>query len=263
MYNLPRLQSAIHRSRIHPRPSKMDYEALPTDECSTSTRENDKRQKPELKSWFRRRRTRFAALAFVFLLAFLGVFIYDVRHMNLSSSTLKQSELAAAVETCGTSPQEAVSRGCRFDVMSFAWLPAPCFDKELMADFLVLRDWRWYMDRDGTQIADAAAAARGEYDRLYVTQEYHMYHCTYMWRKMHRAIRHRWPLDGYIGNMEHTAHCEAMLVTDAGMRLDATNTAIVSKYVQCPVSGQDLGDAGWYRMVDGARVHGFGGHHHP
>ncbi|KAK3312966.1 hypothetical protein B0H66DRAFT_485102 [Apodospora peruviana] len=169
---------------------------------------------------------------------------------------------AAAVETCGTSPQDAVSRGCRFDVMSFAWLPAPCFDGELMADFLALRDWRWYVDPDGTQMADAAAAARGEYDRLYVTQEYHMYHCTYMWRKMHRAIRYRRPLDGYIANMEHTAHCEAMLVNDAGLPLDATNTAIVSKYVQCPVSGQELGDAGWYRMVDGARVHGFGRHHH-
>lgn len=115
-------------------------------------------------------------------------------------------------ETCGNSSSEALSLGCSFDVISFAWLPVRCFDKELVDEFLALKDWNWYLDAGAQQTADFVSVAAGAYDELYVTQEYHMYHCTYMWRKMHRAILAGDVLDGYIGDMHHTAHCEMQIL---------------------------------------------------
>jgi hypothetical protein len=158
------------------------------------------------------------------------------------------------IESCGLSSTEALSIGCSFDVMSFAWLPHRCFDQELMNQFLTLRDWRWYLDANGTQVADFDSLRLGSYDNLYVTHEYHMYHCTYMWRKMHRAILQGQPLDGYIGNIHHTAHCERQLLKHE-VSLDAKNTLIYTKYVNCPDGRErNAALAGWYRMTDGHQV---------
>ncbi|KIW15638.1 hypothetical protein PV08_05687 [Exophiala spinifera] len=167
-----------------------------------------------------------------------------------------------AVDTCGLSASDAVRRGCSFDPVSFAWLPKRCFDEELTAQFLAQRDWQWYRDSNGTVPVQYEALRNGEYSELYVTQEYHMYHCTYMWRKMHRAIIHGQPLDGYIGHLSHTSHCEKMLLNH-GAALNLTNTIIATKFVNCPKSQRSLGDKGWYLMVDGRQdFSGFPHHNH-
>lgn len=31
---------------------------------------------------------------------------------------------------CGSSPAEAASKDCKFDLLAFAWVPIPCFDAE-------------------------------------------------------------------------------------------------------------------------------------
>ena len=158
-------------------------------------------------------------------------------------------------QTCGNSSSEALSLGCSFDVISFAWLPARCFDQELVDDFLALKDWQWYLDAGAQQTADLASVAAGAYDELYVTQEYHMYHCTYMWRKMHRAMLAGDVLDGYVGDMHHTAHCEMQLL-DRSKALDDVGTTIYTKFVECPrVQQASRGRWGWYRIVNGRRVH--------
>lgn len=168
----------------------------------------------------------------------------------------------AIVDTCGLSASDAVSRGCSFDPVSFAWLPQRCFDRELAEQFLAQRNWRWYQDSNGTIPVQYESLRNGDYPELYVTQEYHMYHCTYMWRKMHRAILHGQPLDGYIGHFAHTSHCETMLLNHEAA-LNSTNTIIATKFVNCPRSQRSLGNKGWYRMVDGQQDYsGFPHHDH-
>jgi hypothetical protein len=159
--------------------------------------------------------------------------------------------------SCGHSTAEALSLGCSFDVMSFAWLPTRCFDEELTNGFLALRNWQWYLDADGVKSVDFSSVAGAAYDELYVTQEYHMYHCTYMWRKMHRASLAGKVLDGYIADLHHTAHCELEILNAVGERrgLNDTSMTIYSKYVDCPLENKDLGRLGWYRMIGGRRVH--------
>lgn len=185
----------------------------------------------------------FIAPATALILFTLAVFLQD-----------SKSE-GPVPETCGNSPAEAISLGCNFDIISFAWLPARCFDQELMDEFMAVHDWKWFLDRDGQHSVDLASVAAGGYDELYVTQEYHMYHCTYMWRKMHRAILAGTVLDGYIGDMHHTAHCETMIL-DRTRALDTINTSILTKYVRCPFAQEDFqGRWGWYRVINGQRVY--------
>jgi hypothetical protein len=159
--------------------------------------------------------------------------------------------------SCGSSAAEAVSRGCAFDVMEFAWVPSRCFDQDLMNDFLALSDWQWYVDAAGTEPADKDAIAHGHYDEVFVTQQYHIYHCTYMWRKMHRAFLAGAVVDGYIADTHHTAHCELQLANYWRTGINDTSTSIYVKYSDCPATrqGQDLGRFGWYRMIAGQRIH--------
>lgn len=184
----------------------------------------------------------FVALGLTLIVFILVIFLRDPQSKD------------PAAETCGNSSSEAISLGCSFDIMSFAWLPPRCFDRELMNQFLAIRDWKWYLDTEGRQTVDLASVAAGQYDQLYVTQEYHMYHCTYMWRKMHRAIAAGAVVDGYIGDIHHTAHCE-MQILDRSRSLDAISTSIYTKFASCPIKQKVPGWWGWYRIIDGQRVH--------
>ncbi|KAJ4250146.1 hypothetical protein NW762_011957 [Fusarium torreyae] len=60
------------------------------------------------------------------------------------------------VSYCGPDRASALSKGCLFDPMSFAWLPDACFDQDLILDFLKAEDWRWYLDMHMSKQADRA-----------------------------------------------------------------------------------------------------------
>jgi hypothetical protein len=138
---------------------------------------------------------------------------------------------------CGNSSDSALSRGCHFDVMSFSWSLPDCFDEELMEQFLRHRDWHWYRE-DGGEVS-AWDVRAGPFDYLFVSQEYHVVHCTFMWRKMHRAVLARRKIDSYVGNYTHTVHCEKRLydreaLLRSGPGFDSeVNTVIVTKYPTC------------------------------
>lgn len=132
---------------------------------------------------------------------------------------------------CGSSRDEAKSTGCHFDPMSFSWLPTDCYDAELTKSFLGLKEWQWFTDADGSP-APHESVLRGDYDELFVSWEYHLLHCTYTWRKMHRALLRGKPVDNYIGKYNHTAHCEMMLLAQHIER-NSTNTIIQTKFVSC------------------------------
>ena len=78
----------------------------------------------------------------------------------------------------------------------------------------------------------------GEHLGLYVSWEYHLRHCTAMWKKLHRAIRGegKTAVDSYIANYEHTKHCEHMLLGRRGLGLDEVNTVIETKFPDCGIA---------------------------
>jgi hypothetical protein len=143
---------------------------------------------------------------------------------------LREERLRGTFGECGTSPAEARSLGCQFDAMSFSWLPSGCYDAELVDDFLALRDWEWFYDAAGQHAIPKEEVLKGELTDLIVTREYHLFHCTYQWRKMHRGMV-KGVIDSYIANYEHTAHCEHMLTE--GVPMNTTDTVIVMKFPQC------------------------------
>lgn len=160
------------------------------------------------------------------------------------------------VYQCGNSPEEARNNGCLFDVISFSWLPPACFDAELVEDFLATSKWQWYKDNETRTAVHIAEVYEGQHESLYVSWDYHFSHCAYMWTKMHRAVLHGYPIDGYIGNIHHTAHCSDLLLRQADFRASGKTTMIFTKYPSC---GEDIsvmgtkGYSGWYRMQNGSR----------
>lgn len=151
-------------------------------------------------------------------------------HPALGISTLPAN-------SCGTTAAEARAAHCHFDMMSFCWLPSPCYDAELSAEFLARSNWTWYRDQTAQQPVSLAEVQSGAHDELFVSYDYHLAHCTFMWRKLHRAVLGvgNAGIDGYIGNYAHTRHCEMMILDMAGVEGSRLNTIIKTKFPTCGI----------------------------
>jgi hypothetical protein len=186
--------------------------------------------------------------------------------------------LAPAAISCGDNPDTARSLNCSFDLLSFSWLPSQCYDSELTSQFLQRYNWTWYRSKTPEDSSTSQAspvsqtvALLGNETELYVSDEYHIVHCIYMWKKLHRGIvvereglepgsaSVAW-IDSYIGNFGHTDHCASYLLNwestvhasrhsvlhhrrenehaghtaGIGKDLDRITTTIRTKYPRCP-----------------------------
>lgn len=168
------------------------------------------------------------------LLAFLIINIYITR----SSDTRSQPNQSVKIAPCGNSSTHARANGCYFDIISFSWVPAQCYDSELAAEFKALTDWSYYLDRNKTQPITQDLALTGEFAGLYTEFEYHLRHCTYLWKKMHRAIlgRGKQSIDSVTGGYMHTEHCTHMLMTRREISLNVVNAVIMVKFPDCGVA---------------------------
>lgn len=158
----------------------------------------------------------------------------------VSAAFLATQVRTPSAANCGRSSDEARSLGCHFDVMSFTWSRSSCFDGPLMDEFLGLKNWTWWLPHTSESTVNTPLTiddvSSGQYAELNVSWEYHLYHCTYMWRKMHRAVLNGKPLDSYVGNWAHTEHCEMMLL-DRSKELNSHKTVIRRKFPDCPGTG--------------------------
>ncbi|KAI8631246.1 hypothetical protein F5Y19DRAFT_25287 [Xylariaceae sp. FL1651] len=139
---------------------------------------------------------------------------------------------------CGSTPEEALARGCKFDLISFCWLPDECYDSELVETFEAMRTWEYYADSERTEPVSREELLAGRGDGLYVTWEYHLRHCAFMWMKLHRAILARGKpnmpeIDSYIASLNHTNHCTTILLTDRDVAFSTLNTETLVKYPHC------------------------------
>ena len=163
------------------------------------------------------------------------------RHQGTSPNTYNlSSQVMEGImkSPCGHTAAEARARGCHFDIITFCWLPDRCYDAELSDSFEKLVDWKWYLDRNKTQAVPKEEALQGELDGLYVSWEYHVQHCVYMWEKMHRALlgAGKPAIDTYIGPYIHTEHCGKMLLSRGeGYAMSDINTRIRVKFPDCGI----------------------------
>ena len=136
--------------------------------------------------------------------------------------------------SCGTTPSQARSRACHFDILSFAWQTPECYDAELITDFLSYDNWTFYAEfntTDPTKTVDTATALEGN-TGLYVDWKYHVTHCTFMWRQMHRAFTVRGYIDSHLDNYMHTLHCQGTLL-DRERDMGGVTVIGMLRYPEC------------------------------
>lgn len=142
-------------------------------------------------------------------------------------------DIAPAPE-CGLVPEDAIEAGCVFDLMAFAWIQPACVDEELTAEFLRLKSWAWWTDADGSKEVSKDEVALGRHEELFVSWEYQLQQCVYLWKKMQRALVKKAPLDTLTLDEDHTTQCVEMLL-DREAPVEETKTLMVSKYTSCGV----------------------------
>jgi hypothetical protein len=109
---------------------------------------------------------------------------------------------------CGTTPAEALARGCHFDIIATAWLPSKCIDYELAAEFAALHPWQYFANRNGTDpFPDDPDVLGTQTGLVWTTDRWHAAHCLYMWKKLNRAIVGGWMTDAETVSQSHTDHC--------------------------------------------------------
>jgi hypothetical protein len=68
---------------------------------------------------------------------------------------------------CGHSPHEARSRGCKFDIILYSWVPHQCYDPEIQEEYLS-REFEWWRFQNATDQVSQARAREGEEDILWL-----------------------------------------------------------------------------------------------
>jgi hypothetical protein len=149
----------------------------------------------------------YLAAALLVLVGIIELVVLVGQLNRVASSKIRPFE-SVTWKHCGNSAQEALQNNCVLDFIAGAWVPRECYDAELEAEFLQLKNWRWYADNDGEhELSIESIRQNGGPNPIFVTLEYHWVHCSYTWRKLHRSRIFQTPIDTHIGEYEHTAHC--------------------------------------------------------
>ena len=142
-------------------------------------------------------------------------------------------------DQCGTTPEEARARGCIFETTGFAWLPKNCLDPDTENEFLdyldtnSLKIYGHYNSTIEVPIDEVRKGDRG----YWVYQQYHLTHCLFLIKKMHRAVTEGKAVDGLIKPFGHTEHCVHQLLLPPELRRDE----IQFSYLKFPYCGRPGG----------------------
>lgn len=135
---------------------------------------------------------------------------------------------------CGNSTAEAKSLGCTFNPLSMAWLRDECYDHEITQAFLEAGLWQYYADEAGMKeitIEEVAMSADTGAPN-WLSKQWHMVHCAFMWQKMHRAmlsLDRR--LEPSLLSYGHTEHCGRVISHD--LPRDRLLTIITPQFEEC------------------------------
>jgi hypothetical protein len=100
---------------------------------------------------------------------------------------------------CGRSREEAVQKGCVFDVIGIEWVPKQCYDSKLAAESVaegtalaatgVSGVFPWFKDENHT--IPIAQSDLNTLDSLvgHTWERFHVAHCLYSWRKVAKTTR--------------------------------------------------------------------------
>jgi hypothetical protein len=134
---------------------------------------------------------------------------------------------------CGYTPQEARAKGCRFDLILYSWVPAQCYDERLQEEYRT-RDSKWYLDVKATQEISQEEAARGETEQVFLSWDYHIWHCRYTFVQMTRILKNTsLGIPGRLIDPRHSNHCLNTLTGEQWHPLEEVDTVVTLNYSTC------------------------------
>lgn len=156
------------------------------------------------------RRTRRSSL----VLTSLCTSVFWWLFFSFQSDVVSQQKTSTRTLSCGNSTVEARALGCKFDPLSFLWVPEPCFDAEMTEAYQKAVNWHGYNDTRGKEMLDLDAMSERVAPLKYFTSiREHAVHCAYVWQKQHRAyLRGGLYLDDNSASFHHTRHCSEVLM---------------------------------------------------
>lgn len=114
---------------------------------------------------------------------------------------------------CGNSLEEALERGCEYDILANHFVHRSCLDERAILEYQQEGDtWLGYTDMNWTDVIPTTKAM-GESGVYWTNQRDHVVHCAMLWRKQWRALtenRRYW--DAIIASEEHVMHCSEFLM---------------------------------------------------
>jgi hypothetical protein len=135
---------------------------------------------------------------------------------------------------CGNSPEEAKTRGCVWDLMSYSWVHPACYNKAESDEWIAnYGPWDWYPQRNSTK-SEVLKDEVLPYSPLVWTQQgYHVVHCLYIWKLLHLA-----GMNGHLVTDEgipfqHTDHCVKMISNSTFTTFDTVNTKVHLGFGKC------------------------------
>ena len=139
-------------------------------------------------------------------------------------------DLGAHSPTCGTSISSALAANCIFDQILYAWIPAACHDVSEYEATLASGPWPYFEHENGTVPVDQHLLSATPI--VYSSWDFHVVHCSYAWRLLHKAAVEGRQVPSDISPWEHTMHCsKALEHTDFPGRL--LNTKVRMQFDGC------------------------------
>ncbi|QSZ35102.1 hypothetical protein DSL72_007966 [Monilinia vaccinii-corymbosi] len=149
------------------------------------------------------------------------------------------------VAHCGISPEEAIERGCVWDIMTYGWIHPLCFNKEESDQFFAqYGPFEWFAD-DKPAVDKYGFPLNGTLTRpltleelpftpsIYTTQGYHISHCMYILKLVHLAALHNIPVTNEGANIGHTDHCASLVGNSDLVPYGKITSKVNLLYVQC------------------------------
>jgi hypothetical protein len=137
------------------------------------------------------------------LIAFATLVVFTTR-----SNALLSVQQLPSTEHCGTSREEAISRGCTFDQLTATWLPASC-SRKWEDEFLNITGVGYYTEEHGKQPVDFSELP---FNSTYHTNRvHHVAHCLFMFLRLgDRDSR----IDGMTLSSRHQIHCINLILRE-------------------------------------------------
>ncbi len=150
-----------------------------------------------------------ATLFALFIAAQLVVNARTSSSDTCSQKNLDYSICQAGTElNCGSTPAEARSMGCHFQLWSYSWVPHHCYNSELHQNFLERRaeeGWGYFRDPDGREEVPLNEVLRGETSDIFTTWGQHFWHCAYYQRNFFLA---KVGITNRDRDLHHGLHCQ-------------------------------------------------------